>query len=309
MSSSRPLLIVITGPTGVGKTETAIAVARHFDTEIISADSRQIYRDLRITTAAPSESQLSSAKHHFVACEPLDYNYSAAVFEQAALDLLAEIFRRRNVAVACGGSMLYIDALCHSIDEIPTISSSTRDYVRKLYDSEGLECVLNKLQDLDPDYFEVVDRNNINRVIHAVEICLESGQTYTSLRTGKRAERPFQILKFMLTAPREILFSRINSRTLKMIEAGMVEEVRKVADKRHLNSMNTVGVKEILKYLDGEWNLEQAALRLQKNTRVYAKKQLTWFARDKEIITVDTTQCDAAEVIISAAETALKEKK
>lgn len=305
----QPLLIVITGPTGVGKTDAAISVARHFDTEIISADSRQIYSDLKITTAAPTELQLAAVRHHFVGTQPLDYNYSAAVFEQAALDVLDHIYRHRDVAVVCGGSMMYVDALCNGIDDIPTISPETRAKVRSIYDSEGLDAVLQILGKLDPEYLEVVDRNNVNRVLHAVEICLESGTTYTSLRKGKRAERPFRIMKCMLTAPREELFRRINSRTLRMVEEGMVEEVRAVADLRNLNSLNTVGVNEMLRYIDGDWTLEQAVARLQKNTRVYAKKQLTWFARDREITTYDVTQCDAAKDIIQDAEKIIRMMK
>lgn len=298
----QPLLVVVTGPTGVGKTDTAIEVARHFDTEIVSADSRQIYSDLKITTAAPSAQQLAAVRHHFVASRPLDYNYSAAVFEQAALDVLEGIFSRRDVAVVCGGSMMYVDALCNGIDEIPTISPETRAKVRGIYDAEGLDKVLRMLGELDPEYLLVVDRNNVNRVLHAVEICLESGTTYTSLRKGRKASRPFRILKCMLTAPREELFRRINARTLKMVEDGMVDEVRAVAHLRHLNSLNTVGVNEMLRYIDGEWPLDTAVARLQKNTRVYAKKQLTWFARDNEIMSFDVTECNAAGRIIAEAE-------
>lgn len=301
-SDKRPLLIVITGPTGVGKSDTAIEVARHFDTEIISADSRQIYRDLPITTAAPTASQLAEVKHHLVGTKELNTYYSAYLFEQEALSLLSDIFKRSNVAVVCGGSMMYIDALCNGIDDIPTISQRVRSDVEAIYKYEGAEGLLKMLQGLDPDYYAEVDRSNLKRVIHAFEICLESGTSYTSLRKGDRRERPFKILKCMLTAPRDVLFDRINARTLRMVEQGMVEEVRRVEPFRTLNSLNTVGVKEMLKYLDGAWSLDEAIARLQKNTRVYAKKQLTWFARDKEIKVLDITACNPSETINTIAE-------
>ena len=304
--SLKPLLIVITGPTGVGKTDTAIRVASHFNTEIVSADSRQIYRDLPVTTAAPTPSQLSQVKHHLVGSKSLETYYSASVFEQEALAILKSIFKTNRVAVVCGGSMMYIDALCNGIDEIPTISDTVRENVQSIYKYEGLETLLRILQGMDPEYYAIVDRNNVKRVMHAVEICMESGTTYSSLRKGVKTERPFQILKCMLTAPRDILFERINRRTEEMVRNNMIEEIRKVIHLRHLNSLNTVGVKEMLRYLDGEWTLEEAIARLQKNTRVYAKKQLTWFARDKELVTIDLTESDPAEIIIKEADRLLR---
>lgn len=305
----KPLLIVITGPTGVGKTSAAIKVANYFDTEIISADSRQIYRDIRITTAAPTERELEAARHHFVCSKQLDFYYSASVFEQEALKVLKDIFYQRNVAVVCGGSMMYIDALCNGIDDIPTISDKVRNDVQYLYHREGLDYLLKMLQSLDGEYYDKVDHKNVNRILHAVEICKESGTTYTSLRKGKKTVRPFNILKCMLTAPREVLFERINSRTLQMVEEGIVEEVRSIAHLRHLNSLKTVGVNEILKHLDGEWTLDEAVARLQKNTRVYAKKQLTWFARDNDIRRFDITESNPSEAIIQSADKLLSSQK
>lgn len=294
----KPLLVVITGPTGIGKSDAAIKVANHFDTEIISADSRQIYRGLEITSAAPDAADLAKAKHHLVGYLDLADYYSASCFEHDALAILDDIFSRKRIAVLCGGSQMYIDALCNGIDEMPDISEDVRKNVAAIYQNEGLEAVLRQLQSLDPDYYEIVDRNNVKRVMHALEVCLESGKTYTSFRTGKRKDRPFDVMKFILTAPREVMFERINTRVQKMADAGMVDEVRSVAHLRHLNSLNTVGVKEILKHLDGEWTLQEALSRLAKNTRVYAKKQLTWLAKDTKAIRIDITTENPADTII-----------
>lgn len=294
----KPLLVVITGPTGIGKSDAAIKVANHFDTEIISADSRQIYRGLEITSAAPDAADLAKAKHHLVGSLDLADYYSASCFEHDALAILDDIFSRKRIAVLCGGSQMYIDALCNGIDEMPDISEDVRKNVATIYRIEGLEALLEQLRSYDPDYYEIVDRNNVKRVMHALEVCLESGKTYTSFRTGKRKDRPFDVMKFILTAPREVMFERINTRVQKMADAGMVDEVRSVAHLRHLNSLNTVGVKEILKHLDGEWTLQEALSRLAKNTRVYAKKQLTWLAKDTKAIRIDITTENPADTII-----------
>lgn len=303
--SAAPLLIVITGPTGVGKSAAAVKVAKHFNTEIISADSRQIYSELPVTTAAPTAEDMAVVKHHLVSTHHLENYYSAALFEHDALNILDVIFAAHRVAVVCGGSMMYVDALCNGIDDLPTVSPDTRLHVQHLYRTKNWDEILSMLMNLDPEYYDIVDKCNVQRVLHAIEICLESGVTFTSLRRGEKRERPFRIIKIMLTAPREILFERINTRVEQMINDGMVQEVSAVMNKRNLNSMNTVGVKEILRYLDGEWDLDTAIARLQKNTRVYAKKQLTWFARDPEIITIDITQCDVVGEIIRCAEAVL----
>lgn len=293
-------LIVITGPTGIGKSDVAIRLAKSLHTEIISADSRQIFAGIPVTTAAPTADQLKSVPHHLVGCLPLDAYYSASCFEQDAMTLIPEIFNRCNHnAIVCGGSMMYIDALCNGLDDIPVISPKVRAQVMSLRDEHGDEGIIRMLTALDPEYTEIVDKKNIKRVMHALEICLQTGRSFTSMRLRKRRKRPFKILKFLLTAPREVLFSRINSRTYKMMDAGILEEVKSVAHLRHLNSLNTVGFKEMFRYLDGEWTLEEAIARLQKNTRVYAKKQLTWYARDPEIRTIDVTTTDPVEVILS----------
>lgn len=276
-------LVVITGPTGVGKTDTAISIAQALSAEIISADSRQLYRDIPIGTAAPTAVQQSLVPHHFVGTLGLEEYYSAAQFESDVMQLLPQLFERSPYAVMCGGSMLYIDAVCKGIDDIPTISDEIRQQVYAEYEQYGLDYMLNRLQTLDPEHYAVVDKKNHKRVVHAVEICLQAGCSYTSLRTNKAKERPFRIVKIGLNMPREQLFDRINRRVWAMVEAGLLEEARRVYPMRHLNSLNTVGFKEMFAYFDGTMDYDTAVARMQKNTRVYAKKQLTWYAKDKDM--------------------------
>lgn len=276
-------LVVITGPTGVGKTDTAISIAQALSAEIISADSRQLYRDIPIGTAAPTAVQQSLVPHHFVGTLGLEEYYSAAQFESDVMQLLPQLFERSPYAVMCGGSMLYIDAVCKGIDDIPTISDEIRQQVYAEYEQYGLDYMLNRLQTLDPEHYAVVDKKNHKRVVHAVEICLQAGCSYTSLRTNKAKERPFRIVKIGLNMPREQLFDRINRRVWAMVEAGLLEEARRVYPMRHLNSLNTVGFKEMFAYFDGTMDYDTAVARIQKNTRVYAKKQLTWNAKDKDM--------------------------
>ena len=276
-------LIVVTGPTGVGKTDIAIRLARVFGTEIISADSRQIYRDIPIGTAAPTPEQLAEVKHHFVGILGLDEYYSAAQFEEDVMRLLPELFVRSPYVVMCGGSMMYIDAVCKGIDNIPTISDGIRAAVAKRLADLGADAIREELKRLDPAYYEQVDLNNMKRVIHAVEICEQAGVPYSHLRTGVAKQRPFRIVKIGLTLPRAELFDRINRRVVKMIDSGLVEEARKVYPMRHLNSLNTVGYKELFAWMDGTMDYDTAVARIQKNTRVYAKKQLTWYAKDPSV--------------------------
>lgn len=290
-------LIVLTGPTGVGKSAVALELASRLHTEIISADSRQVYAGIPIITAAPSQADLARVPHHFVGTLPLDAYFSAAEFEKQALEVADRLFEAHDVVVACGGSMLYVDALCHGIDQLPTISDAVRRRVAGFMESEGAGGILERLRRLDPEYARIVDPHNLKRICHAVEICLQSGATYTSLRTGQRHERPFRVQKYCLTAPRDVLFGRINRRVETMLEAGALEEARKMYPLRHLNSLNTVGFKELFEVIAGNWSLDFATARMQKNTRVYAKKQLTWYARDKQITQIDTTGYqDAAEI-------------
>ena len=282
-------LIVITGPTGIGKSATAIDLAQRLSTEIISADSRQVYKGIPIITAAPTEEERSIVPHHLVDFLELDEYYSASLFEQQALSLLDQIFRRSDYAVVCGGSMMYVDALCNGIDELPTIPDNIRQQLMQEHADNGNDWLLQRLEQLDPVYYNQVDRQNTKRVFHAVEICLASGKPYSSLRTGTRQSRPFRIIKTALTADRQLIFDRINLRVEKMLEMGMLDEARSVYHLRHLNSLNTVGFKEMFRYLDGEWDLPTAIARMQKNTRVYAKKQMTWYQRDPLIHWIDAS--------------------
>lgn len=276
-------LIVILGPTGVGKTELSLRIAEQFGSCIISADSRQFYRDIPIGTAAPTPNQLERVKHYFVGTLGLEDYYSASQYEVDTLKLLSQLFEQQEVVVMSGGSMMYIDAVCNGIDDIPTVTDETRQMVRSRYEAEGLETLVSELRILDPAYYDRVDRKNTARVLHALEICYQTGHTFTSFRTGKKRLRPFNIIKVGLNRPRLELFDRINHRVSAMMDEGLLDEVQRVLPFRNCNSLNTVGYKELFNYLDGEWELDFALDRMRKNTRVYAKKQLTWFKRDESI--------------------------
>lgn len=276
-------LVVITGPTGVGKSDTAVWLARELNAEIISADSRQLYRDIPIGTAAPTAEQMAEVKHHFVGTLSLEEYYSAAQFEDDVMQLLPQLFARSPYVVMCGGSMMYVDAVCKGIDNIPTISDEIRREVVERFERDGAEAMREELRRLDPIYYNQVDLKNHKRVIHAVEICLQAGRPYSELRTNSVKQRPFRILKIGLNLPREQLFDRINHRVEKMIEAGLVDEARRFYPQRHLNSLNTVGYKELFAWMDGTMDYDTAVARIQKNTRVYAKKQLTWYAKDTDM--------------------------
>lgn len=276
-------LVVITGPTGVGKSDTAVWLARELNAEIISADSRQLYRDIPIGTAAPTAEQMAEMKHHFVGTLSLEEYYSAAQFEDDVMQLLPQLFARSPYVVMCGGSMMYVDAVCKGIDNIPTISDEIRREVVERFERDGAEAMREELRRLDPVYYNQVDLKNHKRVIHAVEICLQAGRPYSELRTNSVKQRPFRIVKIGLNLPREQLFDRINHRVEKMIEAGLVDEARRFYPQRHLNSLNTVGYKELFAWMDGTMDYDTAVARIQKNTRVYAKKQLTWYAKDTDM--------------------------
>ena len=276
-------LIVLLGPTAVGKTALSLRLAETFDCPIISADSRQLYKDIPIITAAPTTEERARVPHHFVGTLSLTDYYSAARYEEEVVALLEEHFKHHDVALITGGSMMYIDAVCDGIDDIPTVDEATRTLMMERYQQEGLETLANELRLLDPEYYAQCDIRNPKRVIHALEICYMTGTTYTSFRVRRKKERPFRILKIGLQREREELFDRINRRVTQMVEQGALEEVRRVMPFREENSLNTVGVKELLQVLDGEWKLDFALDRLRKNTRVYAKKQMTWFKKDDAI--------------------------
>lgn len=294
MILDQPTLIVITGPTASGKSALAIDVAQRLGTEIISADSRQIYQGIPIVTAMPTKEERAAVRHHLIDMLPLDAYYSASMFEEDALRLVSNLIEERGTAVVCGGSMMYVDALCNGIDELPTVPDDIRKGLEQELAEKGADWLVEELRSLDPEYFSKVDLKNTKRVFHAVEIIRASGKPYTELRTGKKRELPFKILKYMISMPRETLFSRINSRVDTMVAEGLEEEAQSVYHLRHLNSLNTVGLKEMFAYFDGTMQRTEAIERIKKNTRVYAKKQLTWWARDKEIIPLDLSDAHAA---------------
>lgn len=274
-------LIVVTGPTGVGKTEATLRLAEHFDVPVINADSRQIFSEIPIGTAAPTAAQQARVRHYFVGNHHLDDYYSASLFEEDVLKLINE--SSSKVSLLSGGSMMYIDAVCKGIDDIPTIRPEVRQEMMQLLESEGLEKMCELLHEWDPEHWAVVDRNNPRRVIHALEICKQTGRTYTSFRSNTIKERPFNIIKIGLNRDRDTLYQRINQRVLQMIDDGMIEEAQCVYPKRTLNSLNTVGYKELFEYLDGLTTLDEAIFKIQSNTRRYARKQLTWYKRDAEM--------------------------
>lgn len=276
-------LVVLLGPTAVGKTALSLELAEQLQTSIISADSRQLYADLKIGTAAPTPEQQERVHHHFVGILKLSDYYSAAQYADEVLTLLDTLYQKQDVALMTGGSMMYIDAVCLGMDDIPTIDVETRAKMWQHYDEVGLEGIQRELKLLDPDYYAIVDLKNHKRIIHALEVCYMTGKPFTSFRQRKQTERPFRIIKVGLNRERSELFNRINLRVEQMMQEGMLEEAKKVYPFRDLNSLNTVGYKELFKYLDGEWTLEEAVEKIKRNTRIYAKKQLTWFKKDMSI--------------------------
>lgn len=273
-------LIVITGPTAVGKTDLCLDIAKYFGIPIINADSRQIYREIKIGTAAPTEEQLRQVRHYFVGTQALTDYYSASIYEQEVMHLLDTLFQTSDYALLSGGSMMYIDAVCNGIDDIPTVDDETRNTLKRRLAEEGLDSLCEQLRILDPEHYEIVDKKNPRRVVHALEICLMTGRTYTSFRTNAYKERPFNIIKIGLTREREIIYERINRRVDIMMQQGFLDEARSVYALRHLNALNTVGYKELFTYLDGTWSLDEAIERIKGNTRRYARKQLTWYKKD-----------------------------
>ncbi len=282
-TSTKKYLIVIVGPTGSGKTDLSISVARHFGAPILSTDSRQLYRGMPIGTAQPSAEQLASAEHHFIACRNIDEEFNCGAYEQAALERLEGLFLEHDFVVAVGGSGLYIKALCEGLDLLPPIDEELRQSLRDRLASEGLASLLEELQRLDPDFYEVVDRANHSRVLRALEVCLQSGKTYTELRVGEVRNRNFEIIKVGIDMRRDELYERINRRVDIMIAEGLESEARALYGYRHLNSLQTVGYRELFDYFDGECSREEAIDLIKRNSRRYAKRQMTWFRRDESI--------------------------
>ena len=276
-------LIVVTGPTAVGKTALTLTLARQLGVPVINADSRQLFRQLRVGTAAPTDEQLRQAKHYFVGTLDIGDYYSASKYEQQVLQLLGELFQSSDYALLSGGSMMYIDAVCNGIDDIPTVDEKTRAEMKRRLATEGLEALVGELQRLDPEYYEVVDRQNPRRVVHALEICHMTGQTYTSFRTAQKKERPFKVVKVGLNRDRDELYQRINLRVDQMMADGLLDEARILLPYRSENALNTVGYKELFKYFDGDFSQEEAVERIKGNTRRYARKQLTWLKRDPKM--------------------------
>lgn len=291
------ILFVVIGPTGVGKTEVSLRLAEELGCPIVSADSRQMFRDIPIGTAAPTSEELERVRHYFVGQLGLEDYYSASRYEKDAVGVISQYFAERgNTLILSGGSMMYVDAVCDGIDEMPDIADEVRQKLKDEYAAAGLEPLVAELRQRDPEYAETADLKNPVRVIHALEICRQTGRTYTSFRARDKfklsvaehpfdhaSPRPYRIVKIGLDRPREELFSRINQRVDIMVEQGFIDEARRVLPWRNCNSLNTVGYKEMFRYLDGEWELPFTLDRIRKNTRVYAKKQLTWFRRDPSI--------------------------
>ena len=276
-------LIVITGPTAVGKTDLCMEIAGRFDIPIINADSRQLFRELRIGTASPTPEQLAKVRHYFVGTLNIGDYYSASMYEQDVMTLLGQLFKTSDYALLSGGSMMYIDAVCNGIDDIPTVDEKTRTLMKRRLAEEGLEKLVEELRRIDPEHYEVVDRQNPRRVVHALEICHMTGQTYTSFRKAEKKQRPFEIIKIGLNREREELYNRINRRVDSMMEQGLLKEAEEMLPYRQANALNTVGYKELFSYFDGIWELDEAVERIKGNTRRYARKQLTWFKRDQQM--------------------------
>ena len=276
-------LIVLLGPTGVGKTTISFQLAEKYASPIISSDSRQFYKELKIGTAAPTEEEQSLVKHYFIGSHSVVDVYNAGQYEQDVLELLDKLFVAQPVALLVGGSMMYIDAVCKGMDNVPMISEDVRQYWQNRYAEKGLEDIQHELKLLDPAYYEQVDLQNYKRVLHALEVCTQSGKTYTSYRTGEKKQRNFNIIKIGLNRPRPELYERINHRVDKMMEAGLLKEATPFYQFKQLNSLNTVGYKELYEYMDGKCSLDEAVQMIKQNSRRYAKRQMTWFNKDKEI--------------------------
>lgn len=285
-------LIVVLGPTGVGKSAISIHLAQYYSTDILSADSRQLFRELSIGTAVPPAEDLEAVPHHFVQTRSIHDYYNVSEYETEAIALINQLFLTKNPLILTGGSMLYVDTICKGIDDIPTVTPEIRNQVIAWYQQNGLEALQQRLLALDPEYYQIADLNNAKRLLHAVEVCQMTGKTYTSFRKNTVRTRPFQMIKIGINQQREVLYERINQRVDLMMEAGLLEEAKRVYPYRELNSLNTVGYKELFAYFDGSCSLEEAVDLIKRNSRKYARKQLTWFRRDTEIQWFEPDQQD-----------------
>lgn len=301
-STSSPLLLVLVGPTGVGKTELSIRLAQRLSTSILSADSRQIYRELPIGTAAPSLEERAAVPHYFVGTRSIHDPYSAADYEREALAELAELFQEQSVVLVSGGSMMYVDALCRGLDAVPSVPEDLRRAVWQRYKAEGLEGIRHDLEQVDPDYLGQVDPANYKRLLHAWEVYLATGSPFTSYHRGEPKQRPFRILRVGLERPRPELYARIDRRVELMLEAGLEAEARAVYPYRALNALNTVGYKELFAYFDGSIDRAEAIRLIQRNSRHYARKQLSWWQRDPSIHWLDASAPDLLESVLALLE-------
>jgi tRNA dimethylallyltransferase len=288
--SRKPLLVVITGPTAIGKTNVSVRVARHFNTEIISADSRQLYREMRIGTAVPEAEGLEGIPHHFIHTHSIHDYYNASRFEEEVLATLDLLYTNHDLVVMTGGSMLYVDAVCNGIDDLPAIDMEIRNQLIRKFETGGIDSLRFELKRLDPEYYSEVDLKNHKRLLHALEICLMTGKTYSSFRTQSRKERPFHILKIGLNTRRELLYDRINMRVDRMVAEGLEEEARILFPFRHINALNTVGYREWFDHFEGLLTREETIEKIKSNTRRYARKQLTWFKRDPDMHWFDISE-------------------